>query len=136
MDRGKQQHLWINRKYHRIRADIPCELLPDGGPVSVRILNLSAGGLKFSCGHDVFIRILPESQRMPGRVTGVEAGIRFRLPSSQDSSASLRARIRVVYTERLAQDKYLVGVQFIDLDEKTARALQGCIDEYRGAPEP
>jgi hypothetical protein len=132
MDRGNQQHHWIERKYQRVGADLPCELcFPEDGSAPARILNLSAGGLKFSCGHDTFFRVLPEDQRTPGQVTGVEIGIRFQFQSGHQAPTSLQLNVRVVHTERLAQDKFHVGVMFIDLDESVARILENYIEECR-----
>ncbi len=132
MDRGSQEHLWINRGHRRVGVDLPCELCcPDGGSVPVRILNLSVGGLKFRCGRDTLFRVLPEDQRIPGQVIGVKMGIRFQIKSAGEAPTSLRADVLVVHTERLAQDEYHVGVQFIELDKAVARALGNYIEECR-----
>ncbi len=130
MNRRKQQHHWINRRYHRARVDLPCELcFPGGGPASVRILNLSVGGLKFCCGQEVLFALLPEGQRVPGQVAGVEVGIRFQFKSVHDNQTSLRTNVSVVHTERLAQDKYHVGVQFIGLDNESFRAIEDYVEQ-------
>lgn len=66
---------------------------------------------------------------MPGQVVGVAIGIRFQLPSVDTSPASLRTTVSVVHTERLAQDMYHVGVQFIDLDDESVKAIENYVEE-------
>ncbi len=132
MDRGGQQHLWINRRHHRARVDLPCELcLPGGDSVPALVLNLSAGGLKFCCGQDALFDLLPEGQRMPGQVAGITIGICLQFPSGDAPQTRLRVKASVVHTERLAQDIYHVGVQFIDLDKASARAVEDYVEECR-----
>jgi hypothetical protein len=75
--------------------------------------------------------MLPEGQRMPGQVAGIKIGIRFQFPSGSAPQATLRANVSVVHTERLAQDTYHVGVQFVDLDKATTRALEDYVEECR-----
>ena len=132
MDRGSQKHLWINRKHQRARTDLPCKLyFQDGGSTSARIVNLSAGGLKFCCGRDEYLRILPEDQRMLGQVSGVEIGIRFQFQCAHDHVTKIQASVSVIHIERLAQDKYHVGTQYTDLDTAKARALEKYIEECK-----
>lgn len=132
MNRGGQQHLWINRRHQRASVDLPCELcLPGGGSAPARILNLSVGGLKFCCGQDTLCDMLPEGQRMPGQVAGITIGICLQFPSGDAPHTRLRVKVSVVHTERLAQDKYHVGVQFIDLNEASARAVEDYVEKYR-----
>jgi hypothetical protein len=74
--------------------------------------------------------ILPEDQRTPGQILDVEMDISFDLPLGGDPpSLPVRTRARVVHSERLAQDEFHVGVQFIDLEE----SLSGQIESYINA---
>jgi 5-formaminoimidazole-4-carboxamide-1-beta-D-ribofuranosyl 5'-monophosphate synthetase len=75
--------------------------------------------------------LLPEDQRMPGQVDGIKIGIRFQFSSGNAPTTTLQANVSVVHTERLAQDKYHVGVQFINLDKATARMLEDYVEECR-----
>lgn len=106
-----------------------CEVGSDAGGERqpVRILNLSIGGLKFRCGMQVINNILPEDQRTPGQILDVEMEVSFALPQGDDNSAlPIRTRARVVHSERLAQDEFHVGVQFVDLE----KSLSGPIESY------
>ncbi len=100
-----------------------------GGLQPVRILNLSIGGLKFSCGLQVINSILPEDQRTPGQILDVEMDISFELPRGDAPVLQVMTRARVVHSERLAQDEFHVGVQFIDLAEAVSDSLESYINE-------
>ena len=92
------------------------------------IVNLSIGGLKFSCGRDTVLQILPKDQQTPGQITGVMVEIRFDLQPPELPRLSLNTRARVIHLERLAQDVFHVGIQFIAIDESDVMALKGYID--------
>ncbi|MGD8629153.1 MAG: PilZ domain-containing protein [Gammaproteobacteria bacterium] len=130
VDKNKQ-HFRIDRQHRRVAADIACEVGNDAsdGLLPVRILNLSIGGLKFRCGMQVINSILPEDQRTPGQILDVEMDIVFDLPQAGDSSSpSVRTRATIVHSERLAQDEFHVGVQFIDLEQSMSVLLERYIN--------
>jgi c-di-GMP-binding flagellar brake protein YcgR len=121
VDTEKRQHL-------RLETEIACTVrLPTGDAMSAKILNLSVGGLMFSCGRDTFHQLLPKDQRTPGQVTGVVIEIRFELQPPSQPLLSIDANARVIHSERLAQDVFHVGVQFINIDEATAQTLAASI---------
>jgi c-di-GMP-binding flagellar brake protein YcgR len=122
VDRDKRQHI-------RLDTEIPGTVrLPKGETLPAVIVNLSAGGLKFSCGRDTVHQILPQDQRTPGQVTGVMIEIQFDLQPPEQPRLSLNVRARVIHSERLAQDVFHVGIQFIHIDEADVVALKGYID--------
>jgi hypothetical protein len=102
--------------------------LPKGDVLSGVIVNLSVGGLKFSCGRDTVHHILPRDQQTPGQVTGVVIEIQFDLELTAQPRLTLDAMARVIHSERLAQDIFHVGVQFIHIDEATVATLKRHID--------
>jgi hypothetical protein len=117
------------RQYFRLDTEIPGTVrLPKGEILPAMIVNLSAGGLTFSCGRDTVHQILPKDQQTPGQVTGVMIEIQFDLQSPPQPGLSLNPRARVIHSERLAQDVFHVGIQFIHIDESDVVALKGYID--------
>lgn len=122
MDREKRQYL-------RLDTEIPCTVrLPGADILPAVIVNLSAGGLKFSCGRDTVHHILPRDQRTPGQVAGVVIEIQFELQLPAQPRLTLNATARVIHSERLAQDVFHVGVQFIHIDAATVATLEGYIE--------
>jgi hypothetical protein len=117
------------RQYFRLDTEIPGTVrLPKGEILPATIVNLSVGGLKFSCGRDTVHQILPKDQQTPGQITGVMIEIQFDLQPSEQPRLSLNTRARVIHSERLAQDVFHVGIQFTHIDESDVMALKGYID--------
>ncbi len=129
VDKNKQ-HFRIDRQHLRVATDMACEVGGDecGGRLPARILNLSIGGLKFSCGLQVVNSILPEDQRTPGQILDVEMDVSFELPQGDAPALPVRTRSKVVHSERLAQDEFHVGVQFMDLAETVTGPLESYIN--------
>ena len=122
MDREKRQ-------YFRLDTEIPLTVgLPTGEILPAVIVNLSAGGLKFSCGRDTVHQILPKDQRTPGQVIGVMIEVHFDLQPPAQPRLSLNTMARVIHSERLAQDVFHVGVQFFRIDEADLATLKSYID--------
>jgi c-di-GMP-binding flagellar brake protein YcgR len=122
VDREKRQHF-------RLDTDIPCTVrLPKGEDVPAVIVNLSVGGIKFRCSRDTAHRLLPRDQRIPGQVLGVTIEVHFDLQSPERDRRSFGAMARVIHSERLAQDVFHVGVQFLDLDEADRSTLRDFIE--------
>ncbi|MGB5474571.1 MAG: PilZ domain-containing protein [Gammaproteobacteria bacterium] len=126
-----KQHFWIDREHERITTEIPCQVRPVGGNrKNVIIINLSAGGLKFTCNRAVFNLLLPEDQRIPGQVSGVEIEIYFQLHAAgRKKPLSVRAQARLIYTERLSQDSFTVGAQFIALRDTDIRGIENYMQQ-------
>ncbi len=122
----KQQHFWIDREHDRITTELPCQVGPVSGiRKSATIINLSAGGLKFTCTREVFNLLLPVEQRIPGQVIDVHIGIHFQLQAAgRKKPLSMHSTARIIHTERLAQDSYTVGAQFIALRDTDIRGIE------------
>ncbi|HUT40984.1 MAG TPA: PilZ domain-containing protein [Gammaproteobacteria bacterium] len=132
-----KQHFWIDREHERITTEIACQVRPVGGDrKTVIIINLSAGGLKFSCDRTVFNLLLPEDQRIPGQVSGVEIEIYFQLQAAgRKKPLSIRAQARLIHTERLAQDSFTLGAQFIALRDTDIRGIENYMQQIDAQTE-
>ena len=127
-----RQHLRGDRKNSRVKTQIPCQVGPPGGEISVAlILDLSCGGVKFSCNQHVVNNLFPEEEAPLGVVLDVFINIQFNLSEDDAPDSLIKTGARVVHTERLAQDLFQVGVQFIDLTQPVTEKLQIFIGEYR-----
>lgn len=127
-----RQHLRSDRKYFRVKAQIPCEVGPPGGEMNVAlILDLSCGGVKFSCNQQVVNNMFPQEEAPLGVVLDVFINIHFKLSEDDSPDTMIKTGARVIHTERLAQDLFQVGVQFIDLTQAAAERLQAHIEDCR-----
>lgn len=135
--RGNKQHFWIDRMHDRVNVDLTCRIGPQQGTLdSVQILNLSAGGLKFSCTQETALRILPEEQHTPGLVADVIVELRLQLPlPDRKKPALINCNADVIHTERLAQDTWHIGIQFLALREIDKKAVQTYIENSRQQEE-
>jgi PilZ domain len=128
---GNKQHFWIDRRHPRISTALSCQVsVPHDKMHPALMHNLSPGGLKFSCAHDTFIALVPESQRTPGLVQDVRIEIQFQLTSSGGKEPStIRAEADIIHTERLAQDCYHIGAQFLQLQDDAVQAIESYVTE-------
>ena len=134
MDITTEQHLRINRRHQRIEIELPCEVgLPGESLTSVRLLNLSDGGMKFECGLQQINQLLPEEQRTPGMVMDVVLEVHLRLRSGDSSRVpTVSGKARLAHYERLAQDCFHVGIEFVELDKVQQRKLEDYINDNVG----
>ena len=95
------------------------------------IHDLSCGGVKFSCNQHTVSRIFPDDQAPLGVVLDVYIEIHFRLQPEDKHAAAIMTNAKVIHTERLAQDLYQVGVQFIDFDQAATARLETFIRASR-----
>jgi hypothetical protein len=136
VNRQKRQHLRIDRKHNRIDVDIPCKVGPSNSRLSsAQVLDISIGGLKFSCNQATIRQIIPDSQYTVGLISGVEIVVHFTIEPHDQSSFTIKTPARVIHTERLAQDKFHIGIQFLGLDSEQVLKLESWIDEIEAAAE-
>ncbi len=134
---GKKQHFWIDRKYGRVNADLTCEVgLEQEAMDTAQILNLSAGGLKFSCTQETVQRLLPTEQHTPGLVSDVIIELRFQLPlAGRKKPAMIHCSADIIHTERLAQDVYHIGIKFLGMSDTNRKSLAAYIEDMESEQE-
>jgi hypothetical protein len=99
------------------------------------MINLSVGGLKFQCGLEQINQLLPEEQRVPGTVMDVELEVRLKLNAGASRAAVVHGKARLVHHERLAQDRFHVGIEFAELDKAHRRKLEDFVNDRIPATE-
>ena len=125
-----QQHFRSNRKQHRIHAELPCEVGQPGGKLFVaKVLDISVGGLKFSCSQETVNNIIPDGERTVGLIMDVEIDVQFKLRSDNKRATAIKTGARIIHSERLAQDLFHVGIQFNTLSSNDRGQLEAYIEE-------
>ena len=125
----EQQHFRSNRRHRRIRTALSCEIGQPGSKLfTAQILDISIGGLKFSCSHDTVNNIIPEGERTVGLIMDAGIDIQFKLPSDKKRTTAIKTSARIIHSERLAQDVFHVGVQFNTLNINALRQLETYIE--------
>ena len=95
---------------------------------AAQIIDISIGGLKFSCSHEIVNNIIPDGERTVGLIMGAGVDIQFKLSSDKESTAPIKTGARIIHSERLAQDVFHIGIQFNKLDTSAHRQLETYID--------
>lgn len=135
VNRQKQQHLRIDRKHFRVATTIPCKVGPsDSRIAAAQVLDLSIGGLKFSCDQATIKRIIPSNQQALGLILGVEVVIHFTIKLKGKRATAVKTPARVIHSERLAQNLFHIGIQFLGLDLATVEKLEAYIEELMATP--
>ena len=128
----EKRNLQIERKHPRVGTGIDCVVgLPESDLSAGKILDLSAGGLKFSCGRRTIHNILPEHKRTPGMVTGIVVEMHFELQLPGLKALPVKCNARLIHFERLAQDSFHVGVRFSQMGKSATRSLHTYLESIR-----
>ena len=109
---------------------MPCEVGQPGGKLfTAKVLDISVGGLKFSCSQETVNNIIPDGERTVGLIMDVEIDVQFKLPSDNKRTATIKTGARIIHSERLAQDLFHVGIQFNTLSSNDRGQLEAYIEE-------
>ena len=109
--------------------------LPGESLTTVRLLNLSVGGLKFECGLQQVNQLLPEEQRTPGMVMDVVLDVRLKLKTGGNRAPTVSGKGRLAHYERLAQDRFHVGIEYIELEKTQQRKLEDFVNDNLDEPQ-
>jgi len=124
-----KRHLWIKRKHPRVKTDIPCVVGPPDCDLSTgQVYDLSVDGLKFGCTRHTIHNILPENRRTPGPVMDIVIEIHFELQLPDLKTQAMNCKATLIHFERLSQDEFHVGVQFINMDKTATEALEAFLE--------
>ncbi|TDJ21231.1 MAG: PilZ domain-containing protein [Gammaproteobacteria bacterium] len=116
------------RDYPRIPAHLPVELsMPDGEIIHAITVNLSPAGIQIACDRATVNSILPLSQRrLPKNTRQVE--VRLRFPESSGMPHIIDARCTAVFSRRVAENEYRIGLQFQGFEGEDYQKLEHFLD--------
>lgn len=98
---------------------------------TAEVLDISIGGLKFSCSREIVNDLIPDSERTVGLIMDVEIEVQFKLPADGKRETAIKTGARIIHSERLAQDLFHVGIQFNKLNINAGRQLQAYIERLQ-----
>jgi len=85
--------------------------MPDGEIIHAITVNLSPAGIQIACDRVTVNSILPLSQRrLPKPSPAME--VRLRFPESSGMPDVIEARCKAVFSRRVAENEYRIGLQF------------------------
>ncbi len=116
------------RRFVRVSVNLDAEIhIDDGSDFEVRVVDLSEGGLKISCNKAVAFSILPAEQQTPGPVYDVDLDLLFEFP--RDSGHKIGCRCQAVFFNRLAQNEFQFGLQFLQVSAENQRQIRDHVQE-------
>lgn len=111
------------RRHERLAEGLPAEAgLQEGQTLKLALMNISHGGVQLGCNEDELQRIRKEGfPALHGQT--VEIDLRVTLPSTTRAPEQLEATCRLVYTRRVTQHRFCLGMQFTDIKGQSRQAL-------------
>jgi hypothetical protein len=102
--------------------------MPDGEIIHAITVNLSPAGIQIACDRVTVNSILPLSQRRLPRNTR-EVEVRLRFPESSGMPDIIDTRCRAVFSRRVAENEYRIGLQFQGFDGVDYQKLEHYLDD-------
>ena len=100
---------------------------PDGEIIHAITVNLSPAGIQIACDRVTVNSILPLSQRRQPRSTR-QVGVRLRFPESSGMPDIIDARCTAVFSRRVAENEYRIGLQFQGFEGEDYQKLEHFLD--------
>ena len=117
------------RDYPRVPAHLPVEVsTPDGELIHAITVNLSPAGIQIACDRVTVDSILPLNQRRLPRSTR-EVDVRLRFPESSGMPDVINTRCTAVFSRRVAENEYRIGLHFKGFDGDDYQKLEHFLDD-------
>jgi len=115
------------RLEHRYPIQLPIDLVLDDGTIlSVEACNISTQSIQFKCDSYIANEIEPRGiQKCPQ--DQIQLKMVANLPLEEDKK--VYARCKMVVARRLSQDKYILGLEFLDFEAGSDKALNRYIEQ-------
>ncbi|NIM27808.1 MAG: hypothetical protein GWN21_15435 [Gammaproteobacteria bacterium] len=117
------------RDYPRVPVHLPVEVsMSDGEVIHAITVNLSPAGIQIACDRFTVNSILPLSQRrVPSESREVD--VRLRFPESSGMPDVVDVRCRAVFSRRVAENEYRIGLHFESFEGDGYRKLEHFLDD-------
>ena len=102
--------------------------MPGGEVIHAVTVNLSPAGIQIACDRVTVNRILPLSQRRLPRSTR-QVDVRLRFPESSGMPDVVEARCTAVFSRRVAENEFRIGLQFQGLEGEDYQKLERFLDD-------
>ena len=118
------------REHPRIKTSQPLDIITANGKVlQGNLLDISRAGLQFYCDGPTSQCIFPEGYVLPAGKSGT-VQVRCSLAFSDQSTGSVGAVCRLIFSRRVAQDRYCIGLQFEQFTDDSYGSIERYINEH------
>jgi c-di-GMP-binding flagellar brake protein YcgR len=116
------------RDHPRIAVELLVEIVPPDRPViHASTVNLSRAGFQLHADGEMVSVLFPRTtQPAPG--DRVSVTVRLRVPREREDAAFVETRCEAVFSRRVAENEYRIGLQFGDMSEEDEALLDAYID--------
>lgn len=120
---------------HRIHPRAPLltpvtAVLGDALRIELLAENISVSGIMLSATQEQFNRLL-NRDNPPGINIQPELHIYFTIDTHNSAKVNVEAFCRAIYVRRLSQNKYYVGLKYLQLSDTAATAIQQYVQTHR-----
>ena len=110
------------RRHVRIATNLPATIRSEGiAEHQVELVDISEGGVGFSCDKEAAFDLLPPEHRVPGPLKTVYLSVDFKVPTSDQN---INIRCRLAFCRRLSESQFHFGLQFLDITDQDAGYLK------------
>lgn len=102
--------------------------MADGEVIHAITVNLSPAGIQIACDRVTVNSILPLSQRRVPKPTR-EVDVRLRFPESSGMPEILDVRCKAIFSRRVAENEYRIGLQFQGFEGEDYHKLERFLDD-------
>jgi len=102
--------------------------MPDGEVIHAVTVNLSPAGIQIACDRVTVNSILPLSQRRIPKSTRA-LDVRLRFPESSGMPNVIDARCQAIFSRRVAENEYRIGLQFQGFEGDDYQKLEHYLDD-------
>jgi PilZ domain len=117
------------RREPRFRTSFVCTVDTPTSAASGVITNLSMSGLQLECDHTLMKALMPNIKR-PTPHKPIELTIHFGVPTSRKDKEIIDLHCKIIYSRRLAQDKYVLGCAFGAFEHQSDEMLQDYLEHF------
>lgn len=117
------------RREPRFRTDFVCTVDTTTCEADGVITNLSMSGLQLECDHSLMAALMPNIKR-PTPHEPVELTIHFDVPTSRKDKETIDLQCKIIYSRRLAQDKYVLGCAFGEFENQCDEVLHDYLEHF------
>ena len=101
---------------------------PDGEVIHAITVNLSPAGIQIACDRVTVNSIMPLNTRRPSKDPR-QVDVRLRFPESSGMPHVIDARCTAVFSRRVAENEYRIGLQFLSFHGDDYRKLEHFVDD-------
>jgi len=117
------------RLYPRVSTRLPAVIMNDEGvQLKVVVSDISGDGLCMECNTIERDLVTPHGRFVRDDGKPVELFVKLSLPEESGEDKEIQARCHVTFSRRIARNRCMMGVRYLDLDPNAYQCLLHFVD--------